>query len=161
MPTNRLGRKSVWLLGEIMLQKEWISWSDLQSALQTQEVQREPIGRILVRQKVVTEDQVLRALAIQYGLDYVQLDQYWIEDEAVHSVSGEIARRYRFMPLERGKNYFKIAVSNPTNHFVQALLARLTGIHNIEMVMASPEDIERTLVRYYGCEEVEGESAVS
>ena len=144
------GVRSFWRIGEIMIQKDWITWPQLSKALSVQRIQKRPIGEILVQQGVVTRRHVIRALALQYNVDFVELKGIEIEDEAVRAVPKWCAYEHKIMPLEKAKNYLLIATSNPFNHWSKAVLYRVTGIPNIRNVLACPEDIDRALHRYYG-----------
>lgn len=145
-------RRSFWRLGEIMVQKDWITWTQLAKALAAQQVQKQPIGQILVQQGAVSVQQVYRALAFQHNVEFVELKKICIEEEAVGAVPKRCAYEHKVMPLERTKDTLLVATSNPVNHWAKAVLYRTTGIPNIRSVLACPDDIHDVMIRHYGLE---------
>ncbi len=148
---QKAGRKSLWRIGEIMLQKEWINWRQLAAALNTQNIQKILLGEILVQQNnELTPKHVLKALAIQYGLEFIDLKQLEIIDgEALLAVPRACAEHYTIFPLEISKKRLKVAMPSPLNHFVKAVLSDSSGISDIDVVLASPEEIQEAIRRYY------------
>lgn len=152
MPATKTAR-SPWRIGEILLQKDWISWPQLAAALGIQGHQRthrELLGEILVNEKAVNRRQVMRALAIQCGIPFLEMDRLEIEHDVLTAVPSFYVRRYRFLPIDKGKEWLAIAVSNPFNFFLMALLSESTGYPSIRISLAVQEDIEKAIRRYYG-----------
>jgi len=151
--TGTKSKRSAWRIGEILLQKEWISWAQLSSALSLQSHQkysRELLGEILVHEKVLNRRQVFRALALQCGIPFLNLEKYPVEHEALNAVPAFFVRRYRFLPVMKESTSLTLCVSNPFNFFLMALIAETTGIHDIRFALALQEDIENAIRRYYG-----------
>jgi len=142
--------RSFWRLGEIMIQKDWITWTQLGKALADQKVQRQPLGEILIRHGIVTPKQVIRALALQYSVPFVELKNVSVDASALEMIPKDYAFKHKLVPLERGKNYLVVATSNPSNYWARAVLYRVTGITDIRNVLACPEDIDAALDRVYG-----------
>jgi len=69
------------------------------------EAARRALGRVLVDQGVLTEAQLVAALAQQIGMRFVELADFPVDHSAVGLVSGAIARRYVVLPFgfEDGK----------------------------------------------------------
>ncbi len=134
-----------------MLQKDWINWRQLAAALNTQNIQKILLGEILIQQnQALTPRHVLKALAIQYGLDYVDLKQLGhVDEDALRAIPRAFAERYVVLPLELSRKRLKVAMPTPLNHFVKALLRESSGIPDIEVVLAAPEDIEAAIRNYY------------
>lgn len=57
-------------LGDLLLETELAKPQDIAKALETQRRRALPLGQILINAGVVTEDQVLRLVARQHGLEY-------------------------------------------------------------------------------------------
>ncbi|HTL47829.1 MAG TPA: hypothetical protein VL688_07175 [Verrucomicrobiae bacterium] len=132
-----------------MLQKQWITWSQLAAALSNQVIRKELIGEILIDEKAITRQQVLKALAIQCGVPFIQLDTLSIEPQALGAVPVHLVYQYRFMPVELGQKYLTIAVSNPLNVFLLVLLSKMTNLEEIRLVVATAEDIQKAIQHYY------------
>jgi len=146
--------KSLWLIGEIMIQKDWITWAQLREALAIQEIEGRLIGEIMVRRGYVTRHQVLRALAVQYGVPLMDLHKVKVDIAALRAVPKRYAYEHRVMPLYLENETLMVAVSNlPCDH-ARKVLSDLTGYSNIEVVLAMPEELQFHLGQYYGPNEV-------
>ncbi|MDP3920006.1 MAG: hypothetical protein Q8R76_04270 [Candidatus Omnitrophota bacterium] len=143
-------KETRWRLGEIMVQKEWITWHQLEEALKLQVVTRRLIGEILVERKVVSRRNVYRALAMQHHIPFVDLERSLIEPKALEAVPKWLILTHRIMPLEVGNGLLYVATANPSNFWLKALLQRATDIDNVCFVLACPEDLSDAIRRYYG-----------
>lgn len=146
---GRTYSRSPWRLGEIMIQKRMISWEDLAVTLEVQSTRKELLGQLLVQRKLITDEQLTKALAAQCGLDFVYLAHCSIQPEALFSVPKSFVIQFQFMPLKLAKDYLLIAVANPFNLFLNALLSETCGKQEIRMVVASPRDIKTAIKDYY------------
>jgi general secretion pathway protein E/type IV pilus assembly protein PilB len=102
----------------------------------------------LVRRGMVTNMDVLRALANDAGLPAIESIGH-VADDAVSAVPKNLVFRYNIMPLEVDGHSLKIAISNPYD------FETLDTLHNllkkdIESVVAPKEEIESTIKRFYG-----------
>lgn len=55
-------------LGEILLEKGFITREELDKALEIQKEKKKPLGEVLIETGYITEDQLLEALSEQYGV---------------------------------------------------------------------------------------------
>lgn len=149
MMVGRTYSRAPWRLGEILIQQRMITWEELYETLDRQKQKKELLGQLLLQMKFITEDQLSKALAAQCGLDFVYLTQCAVESEALQAVPSSFVRQFQFMPLSLTDNYFLIAVSNPFNLFLSALLTQITGREEIRLIVAGPEDIRTCIHEYY------------
>ncbi|MBI3621360.1 MAG: Flp pilus assembly complex ATPase component TadA [Nitrospirae bacterium] len=77
------------------------------------------LGERLVKQGVLTEEQLAQALAQQARLAYQPLDQHRFNPADYQWIPVELMYRYPFVPYEASEGSVTIVVSDPTN--VQAL----------------------------------------
>ena len=71
---------------------------------------------MLLEQGHIRQDQLARALAERFGLDYVDLSVFEVDMGAVNLVTLEVAKRYQAVPvgfLEDGTVI--LAMADPTN----------------------------------------------
>jgi type II secretion system protein E len=104
---------------------------------------------VLVRDGVVSETDVSRALAAQAHMDWIDLSARTIPQEVINQIRGEDARRFKVVPVGFGETGLIVAVSDPldidTIDSLSFLLQR-----EIELVCSSPEKIREALIKYYG-----------
>ena len=100
------------LIGEILIEQNMIAEDTLEEALKYQEEKGGRLGEILIAKKSLTEGDLLKALGIQFGLEYLRtisiddLDTSFTEKVPIHFL-----KKYLMIPI-LSKN--KIAVSDPS-----------------------------------------------
>ena len=97
----------------------------------------------------ITDADVSKALAGQFGMDFIQLADYRVPDEVIAMVPRHIARRYKVVPVYKHDTTLTVAVSDPTDVDTVDSLRYILKI-NVEPVVATAAEIEASLSRYYG-----------
>jgi len=146
------GRKysrTPWRLGEIMVQQEMITWDDLAETLDLQKNRKELLGQLLIERNLINEDQLSKALAAQCGLDFVYLTHCAVPQHVLDAVPKSFVQQFQFMPISINDSCFTIAVANPFNLFLTALLTEITGRQEIKIVVAGSADIRASIHEYY------------
>jgi type IV pilus assembly protein PilB len=104
---------------------------------------------LLVKDGLIAEADVSRALAAQADMDWMDLSTKIIPPEVINQIRAEDARRFRVIPVGLGETGLIVAVSDPldidTIDSLSFLLQR-----EIELVCASPEKVRQALIKYYG-----------
>jgi general secretion pathway protein E/type IV pilus assembly protein PilB len=103
----------------------------------------------LIRMGRVTQMDVTKALASQFGMDTINLAEYRVPEEVVAMVPKHIARRYKVVPVYKHDNTLTVAISDPMDVDTVDSLRYILKM-NVEPVVASKTDIEASLTRYYG-----------
>ncbi len=112
----------------------------------------------LVRLGYATGEDVMRAMAEQHGLNYVNLSEVVIPPSVVELVPESVARENAVLPLSEGDGRLTVIVSDPMEIDT---LDKLRFILNrqIDIALAPRESILEAINRYYG--QTVGESADS
>src|SRR5207244_7053260 len=79
------------------------------------------LGEVVVRRGLASEDDVARALAQQWGLDYVERSSIWFDADALARLSREDAQRLEVMPTRVEDGRVVVAVAEPTDQRLAAL----------------------------------------
>ncbi len=128
-------------IGKILLDQGKISQEQLKQALVLQQTTTEKLGRLLIDLGFVTERDVLAAYAQQLSVSIYDPGKT-IPDPAVAKVIPDsLAQRYRLAPLRRNGSKLVVAMADPTNIFALDDLRMITGFE-IEPVLATEEDIK-------------------
>ncbi len=106
---------------------------------------------LLVANKVIRPGDVTQAKAAQFGAEVVHLSTLKIEDDVIAMVPRDIARKYRVIPVFKTEGKVAVAIADPSDLNTIDSLTHL--LHSeIELRVASDQDIEAALSKYYGGE---------
>ena len=96
---------------------------------------------------IINGDQLSRAVAERYGLDYVDLNIYKVDMAAANLVSPAAASRTRAVPVGHvDKETLLLAIADPANVLAVDDIQMATGL-NCRVAVAAPEDIDALIAR--------------
>jgi type IV pilus assembly protein PilB len=136
------------LLGEILLKRRVINEQQLTHALKVQKEEGGYVGEILIRLGFLEERDIVVALIVQCNVPYIAIDKYEIDSPILQMIPEEIARKYQVVPLDRVGNVLSIVMADPLNVSVKAELQRLTNCQ-IAPFIATKKEIEKSLDRWF------------
>ena len=87
-------------LGDMLIKQNVLTEDELKKALELQKGSGKKIGEVLVDNGFITEDMIVRALQMQLGLKVVQLTGVTIPKEVRNLVSVDILKKYTCIPFE-------------------------------------------------------------
>src|SRR5579885_2484181 len=108
-------------LGRLFVDAGLLTQSQVDDALQEGSLTGERLGEIAVRRKLVSEDDVARMLAEQWGLDYVERSSIWFDPAALARLSREDAQELEALPTRVQDGRVVVAVAEPTEQRLAAL----------------------------------------
>jgi len=143
---------------DILIRKGVISPDQLNEATQMAKQSGMKLSEALTRLGYATGEEIVRAMAEEHGLDYVNLADVVIPPAVVELVPESVARENVILPLAEEEGGLKVIVSDPDDY---PTFEKLRFILNrrIETVLAPRESILEAINRYYG--QTVGESADS
>jgi len=143
---------------DLMLTRGVISLDQLSEAKLISKKEDKQVGQILVRLGYSTGEEVTQAIAEFYKFEYVDLSTIRIPDHVIQLVPESVARENKIIPVSDEDETIKVLVSDP---FDIETIEKLRFILNrkVETALASQEQIQEAINKYYG--QVEGESADS
>ena len=94
---------------------------------------------------------VTQAKAAQFGAEVVHLAGMKIEDDVISIIPRHIAKKYRVVPVFKSEHKVAVAIADPSDLNTIDSLTHLLG-REIELRVASEQDIEAALTKYYGGE---------
>src|SRR5579872_929017 len=103
----------------------------------------------MLANKLIRPADVAQAKAAHFGAEVVNLAELKLTDDIISLIRRDIAKKYRAVPVSRLGNTITVAVSDPSD------LDTIDSLHHllradIELKVASEEDIENALNKYYG-----------
>jgi type IV pilus assembly protein PilB len=136
-------------LGEILLKESLITQDQLDKALEFQRSNGGKLGSCLTKMGFITDDDITGVLSRQYGVPSINLKYYEIDPNVIKLIPQDTALRYQVVPLSRVGSVLTIAMTDPTNVFAMDDIKFMTGF-NVEPVVASESAIGEAIGRFYG-----------
>ena len=146
-------------LGQLLCEKAYLSQANLDFALAEQRLDNRPLGEILLVLDYVTQPHINEALALQVGIEKVDLADISISPEIISLVPAELVSRYNIMPLwyekrpnsENAENnqLLAVAMTDPFELQVIEELRLVTGCP-IRRYYADPTNMKIATLKFYG-----------
>ncbi|MDD5060606.1 MAG: GspE/PulE family protein, partial [Candidatus Omnitrophica bacterium] len=133
---------------EILLKSQHINKTQLDRALSLQKERGVPLRRVLVDEKIVTEDVLLSLFSEQLYLPTLRLGKFRFDEEIVNLIPERMAKLYNTIPLSRIGTTLTVAMSDPLNIFALDDLSNFTGC-NIDIVLSPDEEISHAIDTQY------------
>jgi len=147
-------------LGDLLVERGQITSAQLEEALRQQHESGARLGEILVGMKLVSEEEIARALAERAGFPFARLRTGLVDRRIVEMVPREKAELYEALPLFRVHRRLAVALTDPHRVHVIDTLRKLTGCE-ILPVVSPAEDIRRMIAESYSEKEVEIQELVT
>jgi type IV pilus assembly protein PilB len=145
-PPLRSGR-SARMIGEVIVDLGFADRETVEQAVAAARAQGRPTGQVLVELGVLRHDQLARAVAERFGLDFVDLSVYDLDMGAVNLIRSETAKRYQAIPVGyTDDGMLLLAMADPSNVLTIDDIAMMTG-RRVKVAAASVEDLNLLLTR--------------
>ncbi|CAB4862140.1 unannotated protein [freshwater metagenome] len=145
---RRQGVESVKQLGDILLEDGLITIEQLSVAVDQHQNLGRSLGRVLVDQGILSETQLVAALAQQIGLRFIDLSDYPVDGSALARIPGSVCRQHMAIPIGFEDGRIVVAMSDPANVFAADDIRTISGYEVIPAV-ATRADVSAAIDRYY------------
>jgi type IV pilus assembly protein PilB len=136
-------------LGSLLVRDGLITAEQLELALAEKEETGHRLGEIVLAHGWVVAAALAQLLAEQHGLEYVDLPHTAIEPAAAGLLPEKLARRYEAMPIRfLSEKLVLVAVSDPTNVVASDDLRLALGL-NVRIAVAAAPDVLDAIAREY------------
>ena len=139
-------------IGELLVENSIITQPQLEDALEVQRNSYELLGKILVNRRFCTELDVLKMLAKQMGVAFVDLTRIKIVPIIAKSLPPHVAQRHKVIPISKDRHKIVLAMANPLNVFALDEVKLVTGL-NVQPVLAPEEQVLSAVHANYGVDE--------
>ncbi len=103
----------------------------------------------LVKGGLLDVSMVTMAKANYFGVESIQLADMRLSDEVIKSMPRHVAKKYSAVPVALGEGSVAVAVADPSD--IEAIDGLQLALgKTVELRVASPQEIEDALGRYYG-----------
>ncbi len=143
------GRK----LGQVLVDLGFMDDDQLWELLDEAKNTASLIGQTALARGLVTEDQLLQALAEQNGLKVINLQEAKPTPEALQLVPETMASVYKVIPLSYKDNVLSVAIGDPANLAALDDLRNFLGIKEVQASIAPANAIADALTKIYAGKE--------
>ena len=154
-------------LGDMLLELGLITPEQLTEALEFQAKEKDRLGTTLVKHNYITEGQLIDALRMQLGIDYIDLTKVDITPEMSRYVPKNLAKQMNVVPVRIARDQLYLAMADPLN-FMAIEEAQRTSKKRIVPMIASEPAVKHAINVLYGNEgaaqamaQIRAESAVA
>ena len=137
-------------IGEILVAAGLISNSDLEEALREQDaVQDRLLGSILVEEGRAREEDVAQAVACQFSLPLLAIEDEYLDPDLPGKVGEEICRSHTCLPMQTRNSRILVAMTNPADSDARQSIMRATGCRVVPFI-STPSEIRQALDEVFG-----------
>ncbi len=135
-------------LGDILVRDGLISKDQLTTALAEQKSSGHRLGFVLVKLGLVQEVEVTKVLAKQYRMPAVDLSRFEVDPKIIKLVPADVATKKTVLPLKREGRVLYVAMADPTD---QALIDDLKFItrYDLNPVIAGEYSLRGLIDKHY------------
>jgi type IV pilus assembly protein PilB len=151
-----VARLSGTLLGELLVRRGELSEDQLSVVLAEQMQSQARLGELLLSRQIVPPSAIARALAEQYGLEFIDLEEAQVDPEAASLLSERLARRYGALPVRfLSEETVLVAVRDPTDILTADDLQLALGMPR-RLGVAAADALDAAISRHFGIDALSG-----
>ena len=138
-------------LGDMLIAKNCITHEQLEEYLQVQKQTSKPLGRVLVEEGVITEEELKLTLGEQLGIPHIWLRKGLVDPKIVHLLPKEKAALFKVIPMFRVNRVLTLATNDPNAVFAFDEVSKITRL-DVQPVLCRADDINEAINTYYQME---------
>ena len=138
-------------LGELLTTAGVLNEEQLKEALEIQKKTKDRLGDILIENRFITGEELIHALQMQLGIDFVDLTAITIPVELAKFVPRNIAKRHCIVPVKLVDDTLYIAMSDPLDFIAQEEVKAVSHKKVVPMI-ATKKATEEVIEKLYGSE---------
>ena len=119
--------------------------------LQRQKETKERLGAALISAGIITEAELIEALRLQLGIEYIDLSKTTIPISMAQVVPKNIAKQFQVVPVRMERDELYLAMSDPMNFYAIEEVKKAVRKKIVPMI-ATAEGVEHAILVLYGNE---------
>jgi general secretion pathway protein E len=147
-------------LGEILIEKKLLTEEDVARALELQRERGDKIGKILVDMGFIAQRDVLAALAEQLQVPVMAIEGPPAMSPETESLSPKFLRQFRCLPVALHDHTVTLAMADPLDFETRSTVAACTGLA-VQPAIAPEQEILDAIDRFYGQAEKSDEAILA
>lgn len=138
-------------LGDLLLAAGVVTEEDIEKGLALQKEQKGRLGEVMIKNKLISEQQLIEALQMQLGIEFIDLTKVNIPMDLARIVPKNVARQYQVVPVRTVKDELYLAMSDPMN-FLAIEEVRKASRKKIIPMIATADGVDHSISTLYGNE---------
>ncbi len=127
-------------LGEILYKAGLVKKQAIIDAIKTSRTKKKRLGQVLLELGLIDEEILTKAVAKQFGLEFVNLDKITIPSDAKKLVPEELIKKHNVLPLGMDNGKLRLVISDPLDlDMMDAIRFRVNA--ELECCLANPVKI--------------------
>jgi len=127
-------------LGEILYKAGAVEKQALISAIRTSKTSNKRLGQVLLELDLIDEETLTKAIAKQFGAEYINMDHLSIPPETIKLIPVDLIKRHNILPLEMNNGKLKLIISDPLDlDTLDTIRFRINA--ELDYCLASPSKI--------------------
>jgi type IV pilus assembly protein PilB len=127
-------------LARVLVEARRVTVEDMTAALGAYRQSGESLARYLFNRGLATEDDLVRGMANEVGLDYVDLSTFPVDPRAASMLPESVARHHMVLPVRIENGVPLVAMANPSDVYAMDDLRTIMG-RNFTPVVATRSQI--------------------
>ncbi len=136
-------------LGEVLLEKGLVTKDQLAEASASRQDVSDRVDRVLVRLGYISEEDMLKVLAEQFSIPFVDLTSQRVDAEMLKTMPAKLIHRRKILPINKSGQTLRVATADPFDLKGFDELRALTGL-DLETVLSTQSEINSMIKRYFG-----------
>ena len=137
-------------LGEVLVEMGLLTPETLEQNLTKQSTQKERLGEILVKDGVISDRDLARALGLQHGVDFLALDHFVPSPDALAFLSEKTVRAHRALPVEFKEDMLTLAFYDPLEAVKLEPILKMSGV-GYRVTVSTLKAIQQAIETAFGC----------
>ncbi|MFP4016717.1 MAG: type II secretion system ATPase GspE [Halanaerobiales bacterium] len=143
-----MAKKSFKKLGELLVDFNFITYEQLEDAIEHQRTTNKRLGEVLVEMGYVQPDDLIQVLEFQLGVPHVRLSNFIFNPDLANYIPEHLAKRHNVIALEKKQDKLLVAMSDPTDVVAIDDIEITSGL-KIEPRIATDEEIAKAINQVY------------
>jgi type IV pilus assembly protein PilB len=136
------------VLSELVRERSLLTPEQFREIEEEHERTGKSISQVMIDFGLITEEQLLRAVAEHLNLEYLNLDDVDLEQMVLRSIPSSVARMYGAVPVSVNGNTVILAVMDPYNPQLVSELSFILG-KDVQVAVAPSKQIQEAIERYF------------
>ena len=138
-------------IGDLLIERGLITENELKFALDMQKQTRDKLGEVLIKNNIVTPENMAQTLAVQLEVDYVDLGKMSIPQDMTKYVKRNTAKQNHLVPVQVLGDTLYVAMDDPLNYYALDEVRKATNLKVVPLI-ATNAGVERAINTLYGNE---------
>jgi type IV pilus assembly protein PilB len=136
-------------LGEILIEGKLLTPKQLEQILPHQKKSNLKLGQFLVREGLVSENQIVDQICNQLRLEKYRPDKHVLDMTLAQVITPDVAHRYSAAPLQRNQTLLTVAMTDPLDINALDAIEEITNCE-VEAVICTEQQLNQLHMTLYG-----------